>query len=384
MANTLDDIYYLNIKDGIKAGGGFEIDPSVPLPVRKGDDGEADVKDITIEKILSGILTVAAHDAKNKHIDYYRRLLLSCRPEIKKELMEGAILKARNEEWEDAAQMFSSLMGLFGDDMAVVLNTALYLDERASSCRKSSLDKEADEFDKEALAYYNEVMDSKDPPADAFFNAGFFHMKKHAFSEALGCFEAYVALTCDVKDEALGEGGIYKKERAQQIINYIKNAKVCNEHFKKAYEFIDGGKEEEGLEEIKLFLQSNPKVFNAWFLLGWALRRLERYGEARDAFEQALAIAKEEKAGGEEWKDALCDTYNELSICLLECGSTRDAKGALLAALGIDSDNAKVISNLGFVSLKEGNKDEAKGYFRAALEYDKNDRIAQEALASLE
>lgn len=384
MANALDDIYYIDLKDSLAIGSGFELDPSVPLPVRRGEDGDVDIKNITAERVLSAILTVAAHDAGNKHLDYYKKLLLSSRPEIKGKLMQAAILKVRNEEWDDADEMFASLISLFGDDMAVVLNRALYLDEKATAYRKSSMEKEADELDSEAEALYKSAMDSGDPPADAFFNAGFFYMKSQSFMEALGCFEAYVALTCDINDDELGESGIYKKERAQQIINYIKNTKICDEHFKKAYTLMNSAREEEGLEEIRLFLQSNPKVFNAWFLLGWGLRRLGRYGEARSAFEESLSIAKEEKGGGEEWKDALCNTYNELALCLMECGSIRDAKGALLSALDIECDNAKVISNLGFAALKEGKKDEARGYFQAALEYDKNDKIAREALASLQ
>ena len=47
-----------------------------------------------------------------------------------------------------------------------------------------------------------------------------FHSK---YKEAKDSFETYLALTCDVKDEELGENGIYKKNRAQQILNDISN-----------------------------------------------------------------------------------------------------------------------------------------------------------------
>lgn len=405
MTNPLDDICYIHLDPaslGRSRSGGdgdagspfvFDADASIPLPVRRdganggeGEDseGEISIDSITVESVLSGILTIAAHDVHNKNLDYYRRLLLSSRPNIKKELTEAAILCARNEEWDDADEMFLSLMGLFGEDTSVVLNRALFLDQRASSYRRSMLDEDADALDEQALSLYKKAMDSTDPPPDAFFNAGFFYMKSHSYSEAKGCFETYVALTSDASDEELGEGGIYKRERAQEIVNYIRNQGVDDEHFQKAYSLISGGHEEEGMEEVRLFLQSNPKVWNAWFLLGWALRRLARYGEAKESFEKALELARTDGARGDDWKDALCNTYNELAICLMECGSIQDAKGALLKALSIDSENPKVMSNLGFVSLKEGKKDEARGYFLAALEYDKNDKIAMHALKSLE
>lgn len=388
MRTPLDDVYYIHLDPSasglhIKMPDG-DVDASIPIPVMRDDDGNVSASSITLERILSGILTVAAHDAHNEHLDYYRKLLVSCRPDIKKELTEAAILAARNEEWDDSDEMFLSLMGLFGDDAAVVLNRALFLDQRATSYRNSSLDEDADALDSQALTLYNELMDDSDPVPDAFFNAGFFHMKSHSFKEAKGCFEAYLALTSDTSDDDLGENGIYKRERAQEIVNYIRDQGVDDEHFQKAYSLISGGHEAEGMEEVRLFLQSNPKVWNAWFLLGWALRRLERYNEARESFEKALEIARDCGARGDDWKDALTDTYNELAICLMECGNISDAKGALLKALSIDNENPKVMSNLGFVALKEGCRDEARGYFLSALEYDKDDKIALQALKSLE
>ena len=49
---------------------------------------------------------------------------------------------------------------------------------------------------------------------DAFFNAGFYYMKQHKYREAKDAFETYVALTCDVSDDELGENGVYKKAAA--------------------------------------------------------------------------------------------------------------------------------------------------------------------------
>ena len=95
-------------------------------------------------------------------------------------------------------------------------------------------------------------------------------------------------MTCDVSDDELGENGLYKKERAQEIVNNINAQNIDDENYKAAYDFIKKGQEEKGIEAIRDFLQSNPKVWNAWFLLGWGLRRLERYSDAKTAFLQAI------------------------------------------------------------------------------------------------
>ena len=209
---------------------------------------------------------------------------------------------------------------------------------------------------------------------DAFFNAGFFYLKQHSFREAKDCFETYLALTCDANDEELGDNGIYKKERAQEILNHINNDNMDDEAFKRAYKLISSGQEEKGLEEIRTFIQKNPNVWNAWFLLGWGLRRIGRWADAEQAFNQSL------NCGGEN----NCDTYNELAICLMEQGKTKEAKKSLQKALSINPENVKIISNLGYLSLKEGNIDDARKYFTIVLEYSPNDKIALSELAKLE
>ena len=144
--------------------------------------------------------------------------------------------------------------------------------------------------------------------------------------------------------------------------------------FTNAYKYITSGQEEKGLEEIRKFISKNPKVWNAWFLLGWGLRRLGRFEDALTAFTQAL------NCGG----DINSDTYNELAICYMEQNKTKEAKDALLKAFAISPEDTKVMSNLGYVCLKEGNKSEAQKFFTAVLEFDPNDKIALMELAKLE
>jgi len=109
-------------------------------------------------------------------------------------------------------------------------------------------------------------------------------------------------------------------------------------------------------------------------MLGWGLRRLERFSDARKAFEKALSCE-----GGET-----SDTYNELSICLMEEGEFDKAKKTLETALSKDPENTKIISNLGYVELKAGNPAKAAAYFQTVLEYDPDDKIALAELQQLD
>ena len=377
-SSPLDSVYFINIPEGFSLSDkAFHLDTTIPLPVqKKAEDapGTFDMKSLTEEQILAGLLTIMAYDPKNEHILYYRSILKHARPNLKKELGEAAILKAKNEDFDLAEEIFLALHGFDPEDMTVVLNTALFFDQRADSYRRSGLHEDADAYDEDAQNYYREALDAEPALPDAFFNAGFFYLKQRKYKEAKDVFETYLALTCDVKDEDLGENGIYKKNRAQQILNDISNSNMDDDHFKAANDLINRGEEEKGLDEIRKFIEKNPNVWNAWFMLGWGMRKLGRFNEAKMAFEKALTLE-----GGET-----SDTYNELSICLLESGDIKGAKKLLEKALVKDSENTKIISNLGYVALKEGNPSMAAGYFQTVLEIDPNDRIAAMELAKLE
>lgn len=377
-ASPLETIYFINLPEDYKfSDAAMKIDPSVPLPVQKkteGDPNDFDMNDIQPEQVLAGILTVLAYDKHNEHLEYYRSIIMQAKPNIKKELTEAAIIKTKNEDWDFAEELFLTLRGIDPEDKAVTLNLALFLDQRAESYRRSGLHDDANAYDNDALEYYKDAMNAEPAIPDAFFNAGFFYLKQHDYHEAKGAFETYLALTCDAKDEDMDENAQYRQERAQEIVNKISNENMDDAAFAQAYRLISTGKEEEGLDKIRKFIMNNQKVWNAWFLLGWGLRKLRRYEDAMNAFNQAIAY------GG----DQNSDTYNELAICYMELNNIPEAKKSLMKALSISPEDTKIISNLGFLNLKEGNKQEAQKYFTAVLEFDPNDQIAVTELAKLE
>ena len=377
-ASPLETIYFINLPENYKfSDAAMKIDTSVPLPVQKkteGDPNDFDMNDIQPEQVLSGILTVLAYDKHNEHLEYYRSIIMQAKPNIKKELTEAAIIKTKNEDWDFAEELFLTLKGIDPEDKAITLNFALFLDQRAESYRRSGLHDDADAYDNDALEYYKDAMNAEPAIPDAFFNAGFFYLKQHDYHEAKGAFETYLALTCDAKDEDMDENARYRQERAQEIVNKISNENMDDAAFAQAYRLISTGKEEEGLDKIRKFLMNNQKVWNAWFLLGWGLRKLRRYEDAMNAFNQAISC------GG----DQNSDTYNELAICYMELNNIPEAKKSLMKALSISPEDTKIISNLGFLNLKEGNKQEAQKYFTAVLEFNPNDQIAVTELAKLE
>jgi tetratricopeptide (TPR) repeat protein len=349
------------INDGFVSDG-FIVDPSIPIPVEL-PPGEAslDFDQLSWEMILAGMLRVIAEgEAESGDLDYYRRFVLTVRPNIVAEFTEAAILHARNRNFGPAREILTVLLGLAPDAPDLLLNLALVLEDRASALERAGREADAEAENEKARAIYRKILALDPPFPNGLFNAGFFYLKRHSFDRARACFSAYLPLSDDRA----------KKEKARAIIREISSRSLDDEIFREAYDFIRMGEELKGLEKIRDFLERHPAVWNGWFILGWALRRLGRWEDGAASFRKAV-----EFGGGN------CDTRNELAICLMEHGDYDAARKELELALREEPENIKVISNLGVLALKCGDRNEALGFFRTVLEIEPDDPIAKSYLA---
>ncbi|MCX7024228.1 MAG: tetratricopeptide repeat protein [Spirochaetes bacterium] len=343
--------------------GGFPIDPAIPIPVETG--GGADrwkPGDLTREAIIAGMLRFLADKPGHGDAEYYRRFVLAVRPAILDELTETGVLKARNREFEVAEEVFLALAGLFPGLAGPLSNLASVYEERSDAFAAVGKDEVAEEYGNRAFETYKRLFTLDDVMSETYMNAGYFFLKKRNYLRAKELFENYIAHGTDARIRA----------RAREIVQRLERQGFLDTLFKEAYDFIAMGREEEGIERARAFLESYPRVWNAWFLLGWAFRRLGRWEEGRDAFLKAT-----EFGGGEP------DTCNELAICLMELGEFEGSRRWLETALRKEPENIKIISNLGVLAKRRGRLDEAAGFFRAALEIESSDPIALRELANL-
>lgn len=349
--------------DMARSIGSFAVDPAVLVPVELGQDFH-DLSQLSWEMILAGMLRLLAYDPDNKHASYYRNFVQAVKPEVFTELSETGILKARNGELDVAEEIFKALAGLAPSSPEPVLNLAILYEDKADAFDRSDKEELADAMRAKAFDTYKRLLGMEPAYPDGFFNAGFFFLKNRSYEQALRMFDSYIDFGGD--DVTLDEA---KLEKAKEIVNKLRVRGDADATFKEAYDFIKMGKEDEGLQKAKAFIQSNPEVWNGWFLIGWSNRRLQRWGDGRDAFLKALEL------GGDE-----VDVLNELAICEMELGLLSESRGRLERALRKEPDNIKIISNLGVLARRQGREDEALGFFRTVLEFEPLDVLAKTQL----
>jgi len=352
--------------DSLSHDCGFSINPDIPIPVEIPEKDESlNLEDLSWEMIVSGMLHVIAAGPgafvpgeNGAWIDYYRHFVLALRPNILAEFTEAAVLKARNCDFEPALEIFDALLGLFPASPVVKLNRALAMEERASLFERRNKP-EAEAAFQEAQAAYEDVLAIQPPFPEAYFNAGFFYLDRKEFRSARECLSVYIDYSDDEE----------KQKQAHAIVKNINENGLEDENLNAAYQLICQEKEEAGMLRIREFIEKYPSVWNGWFILGWALRRLGRWKDGAAAFSKAV-----------ELDGSTGDVHNELAICLMECGDLKGARRELEAALRLDPENIKIISNLGVLAVKSGNANEAAAFFRAVHELDPEDAIANKYL----
>jgi tetratricopeptide (TPR) repeat protein len=363
--SRLRDIIFITLPPDLdRTIGDFSLDPGIPLPVETQGEGEAwDAGELRWEMIIAAILKLLAYSPEHEDLPYYRSLAFAAKPDLADELSQAGVSKARNADFEPAEEIFRALSGLLPNHVAPRLNLALLHEQVADASEAASRPDDAEKKREQAFLLYKELLAEDDPPAEVYLNAGYFALKTQSFDTALRHLSHYLQL--EPESERSGE--------ISQLIAEIEKHNLVDNLFKEAYDFIRLGKEDEGIERIREFLAKHPDVWNAWFILGWGLRRLERYEDAAGAFQQALELGPRKP-----------DTLNELAICSMETGAFPESEKLLVEALRQEPDNVKFVSNLGILALKREDLEEARAYFLAALEIEPNDMLALQYLQKLE
>ena len=363
----------------------FIVDPEIPLPVETDDSETIDLKSLSEklswEMIVSGMIQVITIESTEKNsaedaifsqeiklqikphwINYYRHFILILKPEIYSEFTGAAIIKARNLDFTAAMEIIAALEGIFPDSPEVLLNKAIIQEEEAQELEKNNSEMEAALVNDKTIETYLKALDMEPILPDLLYNLGFFCSRKKDFAKAKEYFTEYISMA---EDPA-------KKEKAEKVIKEIESQGLDDFRYIESLELIRLGKEEEALLLIREFIEEHPTVWNAWFILGWALRKMSRWNDALQSFNKAIELG-----GGTS------DTRNETAICLMELGDFSGARKELEAALRKEPENVKIISNLGMLALKKGNQEEAAGFFRTVLELNPKDPLALKYFSGL-
>ncbi len=359
--NPLDSIYFISVPEQFSLSlGDFSIDPGILLPVEVQSGNEPlDVSSISWEMIVAGMLRVLTFSPENENSDYYRRFVLAVKPEIESELVRAGIEKAKHHDYDLADELFTTAAAVNPHSLASYFNQAQVYESRARSYQQLGNDSLCATFLEKTREAYETALHIDPRSVQALEAAAEFYLRIGNHEKALETF----SFLAEQEDSS----------KVRQIIEELHTRKRLDAQFQEAYASILDGKEQEAIKLIDTFLTESNATWTAWFLRGWAFRRLGDYPEAERSFKTALKLSEPQ-----------ADILNELAICTMENGNFDESLVYLDKALELEPGNVKILSNMGIISLKQGNPAEGEEYFQKVLEIDPNDPIALNFLKFLD
>ena len=250
----LTNVRYISIAETTQRKiGGFTLDPDILLPVEL-PEGATSMKpdELRWEAIVAGALKVLAWDPSNVNSDYYRSFVLAVKPDIKSEFTSIGILKARNGEADVAIEIFLALEGLFPQDAVTQMNLALVYEERGRQLEKLEDEEKAEEMQGLAFEAYKAALAADPAEPTIHYNVAYFYLHQRSFEKAREHLEFYVKTADDEK----------RVREARRIIREIDEQGLMDGLFKKAFDSIHLGKEEEAIvahHEVPLFPTAGPQ-----------------------------------------------------------------------------------------------------------------------------
>lgn len=362
---ALSSIVFVRLPEQALAALGFsDVGADTAIPVQTpGPIQRFDASLVSAESVIAGMLRVLAWQPEHRAASAYRSLVRALRPDLLAELSDAGLAKAQEKEWDVAEEIFFALVGLYPEAPEPLLDLALLREEHAKLLREESEEALAEEEEDLAHECYKRLLAMEPPFVPAYYHAAFFFVRTRAFDRAVSLFTSFIGLSDDEK----------KIAKAKSALSRLKELGFLDTMFKEAYDFIQMGEVTKGLARAREFARRYPDVWNGWFLVGWANRKLGQWKEGEAAFAKAAELGSLDT-----------DTFNEMAICQIELGDFGKARASLEKALRLEPENVKIIVNLGALAQRMGKKGEALGFFKSALVIDPDDALARDWLAKIE
>lgn len=360
----LKTIKYISVQNTLNTDlGTFKLDPSIKLPVQlPPGKKEIEADDVTVENIVSGILTIIAYDEAHPNFYYFKSFIDALEPNLAVELNKAAIAKEQQKDYDFAEELFLAVYHLLPQS-ASCINLATLYSYMAVDARERKNDEDEDKY----------LLLAKRTLQDGLRRFG----ENESILAEISSFEAYMGNLEEAREYieryllVASEGE--KKQEMRRIKEQIDFQLENDNEIKEAYDFIMLGLPDKALPIIDKFIEANPGVWNGYFIKGWALRVKKDYEGAKNALMECMRKG-----------EVNSEIYNELSICELELGNRELSKTYLEAAADLDGEDLNIMSNLAFLYMTDGEFDQAREALEKARYLSGNDEIVKELINQYE
>ncbi|MBK5200864.1 MAG: hypothetical protein JJE21_04935 [Spirochaetaceae bacterium] len=357
LSNKTEGIVFINLpKELEQTIGDFKVDPTIPIPLQLPENhNRMEAEDVSIERLIAGMLKIIAWNPEHEHFEYYRNFVLYSQPEAVSQLNIAAIAKEKKEDYEFSEELFLAVNHLIPQS-ASFINLATHYAKRATLAEdKEGKDALYDYFQQKTIDTLIEGLEKNLNDPDLLCEIGYFHIYQNNIDSARDFFEKFMENASE-EDK--------RRERIGNVLKDINNKLTNDASLLQAYDEIQLCNEDKAIELLNKYLANNNDIWNAHFLKGWALRRKLKFEEAKDSFLECIKLGESNS-----------EIYNELSICALEEGHKELSIYYLDSALDLEPENLKILTNLAFLKIEEKDYDKARYLLEKARALDEQDPL---------
>lgn len=353
LKDRVNDVVFIHLKENkhfeVK---GYTFDDSIPLPMpfnevvdRVKDENETN--DISILKIIQGMVYIIGIDSGFKYNREYKEFLKAFDKDIVKVILQQAFKSIEAGNKVEALICFKACLYIEENDLDSMYNYARCLEELADEYG----DKSIKDFEDEAVEVFENITEIYTDFPLSYYHLGFHYINKQLYKKA------------EITWEKCLEKGV-DENKEHEIINKLAeiNYKI---QYEEGYNLVLSGRPQEALELLLPIEEKYSDWWNLQFFIGLAYRHLRDYEDALNYFEKAHRIAPSQ-----------VDILNEIGLCNISLGRISEAIKFFEMALNIKANHPEILCNLGIAYLQMGEIKKATDYVNKSIEIDPNDEVA--------
>jgi len=354
LKERVNDIVFIHLKDNKQLEiKGFIFDDKIPLPIPFKEvvnrvKAESEIEDISILKVVQGMIYIMGIDSGFKYNESYKEFLIKFDENIIKTVLQQGfrLIEAGNKI--DALICFKACLYIDENDLDSLYNYARCCEELAIE----SSDKPIKDLEEEAIDVFERLMELYPDFPLSYYHLGFHYANRKHYKKAQIIWEKFIEKGADENKEI-------------EILNKISeiNHKV---QYEEGYNLVINGKPSDALNKLLPLEEKYPEWWNLQFFVGLAYRQLMNFEDALKHFEKAYRI-----------KTNQVEILNEIGLCNISLGRNNEAIKYFKRALDINEKDSEILCNLGIAYLQMDQMKLAEEYVEKSLEINPDDEISK-------
>ncbi|SHK49907.1 tetratricopeptide repeat protein [Paramaledivibacter caminithermalis] len=361
LKDKVNDVVFINLKENKKFEvKGFIFDDAIPLPmplnevVTKVKD-ENDTKDISIIKIIQGMVYIMGIDSRFRYNDVYKEFLKTFDKDIINVILKQGFKSIEAGNKIEGLICFKACLYIDDNNLDSLYNYARCAEELANEWGG----KYNKDFEDEAIEVFERITETYPDFSLSYYHLGFHYINKKLYKKAEKTWNKCIDIGIDENKE-------------MEIINKLSEIDYKIQ-YEEGYNLVLSGRPHEALEKLLPLEEKYSDWWNLQFFIGLAHRHLRDFENALNHFEKAHRIVPRQ-----------VDVLNEIGLCNISLGRINEAIKSFEEALNIKADHSEILCNLGIAYLEAGNFIKANEYVRKSYEINPHDEITKAWVTKIE